>query len=139
MNNIPAARGINIVFSRIAWVVSLLLICAAGTASDFNPKCKQSLPSPGRCYFVDGTVMPSADVGPVLGITGGHRLVLQSALPDEPEMPDNLARVVENDPLRATVSGRFEVCPVPDRKTQFAPGFLKFVCIRHAKVTAITD
>jgi len=83
--------------------------------------------------------MPSADVGLVLGITGGHTLVVRSALPEDPDMPDDLERVFAKYPLRATVSGQFEVCPIPDQKTQFAPGFLKFVCIRHAKVTDITQ
>jgi hypothetical protein len=138
MNNVSTARGIDPVFSMLATVVPLLLIGAACNASEFNPKCKQNVPNPSRCFFVDGTVMPSADVGLVLGTTDEHTLVIRSALPTEPGIPDDLEQVFASYPLRATVSGHFEVCPIPDQKTQFAPGFLKFVCINYAKVTAIT-
>lgn len=137
MKNLSVIRNIYLQFSIFAPVSCLLLIGLPCNASDDNPKCKQSIAKTSHCYIVDGKILPTADVGIILATTGNHVLVIAAARPNEPAMPDDLERVFANSPLRASVSGHFEVCPIPDQKTQFPPHYLKFVCINSAAGTVI--
>jgi hypothetical protein len=48
---------------------------------------------------------------------------------EDPQVPDNLAKVMPRDPSYVDVFGDFEVCPLEPEK----PGSMQMACIESAK------
>lgn len=92
--------------------------------------CKGNPVVTGQCYQAWGSIYLSGDAALVFGpaISGARLLLVRAANDSERDIPVEVSRVLEDD-LHASVTGDFEVCPLP-QQPQYPDS--QVVCIERA-------
>jgi hypothetical protein len=83
----------------------------------------------GPCSLVHGTIMPTADIGLVLATGQQSRAIVLAPAPGSTHALSRELDRLDADWLRTTITGDFVICPIPELKNQFGPGFLKYACV----------
>jgi hypothetical protein len=88
---------------------ALSAICDVAFAAQSG--CKDQIEVTGACNIVVGSLNVTGDNGPVLWTNRGTK---SFAIRGDKNMPSELHDVFNRD-LTATVSGNFEICPLPGK------------------------
>jgi hypothetical protein len=105
--------------------LAILAVLMASNASAADLGCKKNPNLTGQCRFVWGSLGLSADAWFTLGTDSGRTIIIRPA----PHSREDISERVINRLLRAQdqtrevevhLHGRFEICPIPPEKNNYA-------------------
>jgi len=126
-----------------ARVLAVFVSVISCTAMAADAGCKTNPALTGHCLLMRGTVLLTADIGPVLDSDiGARRLIIRAAPNSTKDMPAKLVTLMSSalhKSLSAEVHGTYEVCPIPTLPSQFPPETTQYACINSASHLSLGD